>query len=96
MSWNAPNVTNGILLKYTLIYSNTTNTFVAVYNNETFEDTISYLNKYTIYSFAIYANTSAGPGSNATNTIRTLEDGKYTYCIQNCYNLCVQGVKYCR
>ena len=75
VSWNVPNVTNGILLNYTLIFSNGIETSVIRYNNNTFEATINNLNKYTEYRFIIFANTSAGAGDNATDTERTLEDG---------------------
>ena len=72
--WDAPDVTNGILLNYTVVYSNSTNTLMVVYNNERFNDTITNLNEDTLYSFAIYANTSAGPGPNATDSAITFED----------------------
>jgi len=75
LSWAVPDVTNGILLNFTIIYSNSTNIFVATYDNSTFEDTINNLNKYTEYRFVIFANTSAGAGDTATTTVRTLEDG---------------------
>jgi len=75
LSWSTPNVTNGIILGYTIVYSNNIDTFLMTYNDNTFEDTINNLNKYTQYRFVIYANTSAGEGDNATTTVRTLEDG---------------------
>jgi len=75
LTWAVPDVINGILLSYTLVYSNAGNTFIRTYNNNTFEDTISNLDKYTEYRFVIYANTSAGEGDNTTATVRTLEDG---------------------
>ena len=75
LSWAAPAVPNGILLNYTIVYSNETNIFMITYDNSTFEDTINNLNKYTEYRFVIYANTSVGAGDNATTTVRTLEDG---------------------
>ena len=75
LSWNTPSVTNGIIVGYTVIYSNNSNTIVVAYNDSTFEDTINNLNKYTEYRFVIYANTSVGAGDNATTTVRTLEDG---------------------
>ena len=72
--WNAPDVTNGILLYYTVVYYNNTDTLTVVYNNDTFNDTITDLNEDTLYSFVIYANTSAGAGPNATDFATTLED----------------------
>ena len=76
LSWNPPNVTNGILLYYTVVYSNSTDTLMMVYNNETLNDTIASLNEDTSYSFVIYANTSAGDGPNATDSAVTFEDRK--------------------
>ena len=75
LSWSVPNTTNGILLNYTTIFSNGIESSIKIYDNNTFEDTINNLNKYTEYRFVIYANTSIGAGDNATNTERTLEDG---------------------
>ena len=72
--WNAPDVTNGILLYYTVVYSNSTDTLMVVYNNEAFNETIIDLNEDTLYSFIIYANTSAGAGPNATDFAVTFED----------------------
>jgi len=74
LSWSAPNVTNGILLYYTVVYSNTTHTLIMVYGNDTFSDIIQYLNEDTNYLFVIYANTSAGAGPNTTDSAITFED----------------------
>ena len=76
LSWNVPDVTNGILLYYTIVYYNSTDTLLLVYNNETFSDTITDLNENTLYSFVIYANTSVGTGPNATDAAVTFEDRK--------------------
>ena len=76
LSWNPPDVTNGILLYYTVVYYNSTDSLMIVYNNETFNDTITDLNEDTLYSFVIYANTSAGAGPNATDFATTFEDSK--------------------
>ena len=46
-----------------------------VYDNNTYDGTITSLNGDTTYNFVIYANTSAGAGPNATATLRTSEDG---------------------
>ena len=75
VSWSIPNITNGIIVGYTVIYSNNSNTVMITYSHNTFEDTINNLNKYTEYTMVIYANTSVGAGDNATSTVRTLEDG---------------------
>ena len=72
--WNEPDVTNGVLLYYTVVYYNTTDTLTMVYDNTTFGDTITGLNEDTSYSFVIYANTSAGTGRNATDFDATFED----------------------
>ena len=45
-----------------------------IYGNDTFDDTITDLNEDTLYSFVIYANTSAGAGPNATDSDVTFED----------------------
>ena len=79
LSWNPPNVNNGILLSYTVVYYNTTDTLVMVYDNDTFVDNITGLNEYTLYTFVIYANTSAGAGPNATDSDVTFEDRELKY-----------------
>ena len=83
LSWNPPNVNNGILLSYTVVYYNTTDTLVMVYDNDTFADTITGLNEDTLYSFVIYANTSAGAGPNATDSDVTFEDRELKYNYNN-------------
>ena len=80
LSWVVPDPTNGILLSYTVVYSNSTNTLMMVYDNSTFMDKITDLNEDTDYDFVIYGNTSAGAGPNATDLVRTFEDCK---CISN-------------
>ena len=74
LSWNVPDITNGIILFYSIVYYNTTDTIMVVYGNETFDDTIIDLNEDTFYSFVIYANTSVGAGANAINSTVTFED----------------------
>ena len=74
LSWNVPDVTNGILLYYTIVYHNATDTMTVVHNNETFHITITELNEDTYYTFVIYASTSAGDGPNVTDFAVTLED----------------------
>ena len=74
LSWGVPDVTNGIILYYTVEYYNTTDTLIMIYGNDTFDDTITNLNEDTSYSFVIYANTSAGAGPNATDYDVTFED----------------------
>ena len=74
LSWGVPDVTNGIILYYTVEYYNTTDTLIMIYGNNTFDDTITDLNEDTSYSFGIYANTSAGAGPNATDYDVTFED----------------------
>ena len=74
LSWNEPDVTNGVLLYYTVVYYNTIDTLTMVYDNTTFGDTITGLNEDTSYSFVIYANTSAGAGPNNTDFDATFED----------------------
>ena len=76
LSWVVPNPTNGVLLNYTVVYSNSTNTLMMVYDNNTFMDEITDLNEDTDYDFVIYGNTSAGAGPNATDLARTFEDRK--------------------
>lgn len=74
LSWNVPNVTNGIILSYTVIYINATDMLIMVYDNNTFNANITDLNEDTSYSFMIYANTSAGAGPDATDSAITFED----------------------
>ena len=76
LSWVIPDPTNGILLSYTVVYYNSTNSLMMVYSNDTFMDTITNLNEDTDYNFVIYGNTSAGAGPNSTDLERTFEDCK--------------------
>ena len=76
LSWVVPDPTNGIILNYTVAYSNSTNTLMMVYNDDTFMDTITGLNEDTEYNFAIYSSTNAGAGPNAADLARTFEDCK--------------------
>ena len=76
LSWGVPSVTNGIILYYTVVYSNTTDTIEIVYNNNITISTITGLNEDTVYNFTIYANTSAGAGSTSMLLARTFEDRK--------------------
>jgi len=76
LSWAVPDPTNGILLTYTVVYFNSTDTLMVVYDNDTLMDTITDLNEDTDYNFVIYANTSAGAGPNTTDLARTFEDRK--------------------
>ena len=46
------------------------------YDNGTFNDNITDLNEDTLYSFYIYANTSAGAGPNVTDAAITFENRK--------------------
>ena len=73
LSWSVPNVTNGILLYYTVVYINATHNFTMIYSSNTFSDTISGLNGNTFYTFGIYANTSAGFGPTANAIATTFE-----------------------
>ena len=40
LSWVVPDPTNGIILNYTVAYSNSTNTLMMVCNDDTFMDTL--------------------------------------------------------
>ena len=82
LSWSVPNVTNGILLYYTVVYTNNTDTLIVVYGNRTFSDVITNLNEDTFYSFMIYANTSAGGGPNSADSIVTFQDRKYSHILR--------------
>jgi len=75
LSWGAPDVTNGIIQNYTVVYSNGINNFMIIYDKNAFDGTITSLSGDTTYNFAIYANTSAGAGPNASATLRTSEAG---------------------
>ena len=76
LSWVIPDPTNGILLSYTVVYYNSTNSLMMVYDSDMFMDTITDLNEDTDYNFVIYGNTSAGAGPNSTDLTRTFEDCK--------------------
>jgi len=77
LSWGVPLVTNGIILYYTVVYSNTTHIVEIVYSNITFQSNITNLNEDTVYNFTIYANTSVGAGSYIIIAAKTIEDGKW-------------------
>jgi len=81
LSWNVPNVTNGIVLNYTVVYFNDTDIFITLYDNDTFNDTIRDLNEDTFYEFVIFANTNAGDGVNVTDVAVTFEDCKWNNII---------------
>ncbi|XP_065901361.1 phosphatidylinositol phosphatase PTPRQ-like [Dysidea avara] len=74
VSWEAPSVTNGIILNYTVSYSNTTYTSILVFINDVFRIKISQLNEDTWYNFTIYTNTSAGASPYVNTTGKTHED----------------------
>ena len=74
LSWNMPDVTNGILTNYTLIYTGNDDTSIIIYDFDTFGATITGLDEDSFYIFVIYANTSAGAGPNSTTSAITLED----------------------
>ena len=76
VSWEAPSVTNGIILNYTVSYSNTTYTSILVFINDVFRIKISQLNEDTWYNFTIYTNTSAGASPYVNTTGKTHEDRK--------------------
>ena len=88
LSWVIPDPTNGILLSYTVVYYNSTNSLLMVYSNDTFMDRITNLNEDTDYNFVIYGNTSAGAGPNATDLARTFED-----CKSRSYSTVVQYIR---
>ena len=69
-----PDVTNGILIHYTLVYTDNASTIT--YDNDTFAATVTDLNEDSFYLFAIYANTNAGAGPNSTVSATTFEDSK--------------------
>ena len=76
LSWNMPDVTNGILTNYTLIYTGNDDTSTIIFNFDTFSATITGLDEDSFYLFIIYANSSAGAGPNSTISVVTLEDRK--------------------
>ena len=76
LSWNMPDVTNGILTNYTLMYMYTSNADIStiIFSFDTFGAPITGLDEDSFYLFTIYANTSAGAGPNSTISVVTLED----------------------
>ena len=74
LSWNIPDVTNGILTNYTLIYAGNNDTLTIIFDIHTFVATITGLDEDSFYLFIIYANTSAGAGPNSNISAVTLED----------------------
>ena len=76
LSWNMPDVINGILIHYTLVYTDNVNTSTITYDNDTFAATVTGLNEHSFYLFAIYANTNTGAGPNSTVSATTFEDSK--------------------
>ena len=76
LSWNMPDVTNGILTNYTILYAGNDDTSTIIFDIDTFGSSITGLDEDSFYLFAIYANTSAGAGPNSTTSAVTLEDRK--------------------
>ena len=80
--WNEPNVTNGIITMYEILYSlgnhsvlddNATVISVTATVNTSYEIIIGGLDHFTVYSVAVRAYTRIGAG-NFTNTFRVLTD----------------------
>ena len=69
-----PDVTNGILIHYTLVYTDNVNTSTITFDNDTFAATVTGLSEGSFYLFAIYANTNTGAGPNSTVSATTFED----------------------
>ena len=76
LSWNMPDVTNGIILSYIVEYTDFAGTSTIVYSRNQFAATVTDLNEDTLYSFSIYSTTSAGAGPNSTVAVVTLEDSE--------------------
>ena len=76
LSWNMPDVTNGILTNYTILYTGNNDTSTIIFDIDTFVATINGLDEDSFYLFIIYANTSAGAGPNSNISAVTLEDRK--------------------
>ena len=74
LSWNMPDVTNGILTNYTLIYAGNNDTSTIIFDIDIFVITITGLDEDSFYLFIIYANTSAGAGPNSNISAVTFED----------------------
>ena len=74
LSWNMPDVTNGILTNYTLMYTSNADTSTLIFSFDIFGATITGLDQDSFYIFTIYANTSAGAGPNSTISVVTLQD----------------------
>ena len=74
LSWNMPDVTNGILTNYTILYTGNNDTSTIIFDIDTFVATINGLDEDSFYLFIIYANTSAGAGPNSNTSAVTFED----------------------
>ena len=82
VSWNEPNVTNGIITMYEILYSlgnhsvlddNATVISVTATVNTSYEIIIGGLDHFTVYSVAVRAYTRIGAG-NLTDTFSILTD----------------------
>ena len=76
LSWNVPDITNGILTNYTILYTGNDDTSTIIFDFYTFGYSVTGLDEDSFYFFAIYANTTAGAGPNSTTSAVTLEDRK--------------------
>ena len=74
LSWNVPDVTNGNLTSYTILYAGNDDTSTIILDIDTFSYSFTGLDEDYFYLFTIYANTSAGAGPNSTASAVTLED----------------------
>ena len=75
LQWLRPTTPNGIIIGYTLVYTNTSS-MQSISLGNVLNHTLENLNEFTNYTFALSAATSAGMGPNATVIEMTEDDGK--------------------
>ena len=81
VSWTPPSVSNGIIIRYDLLYttstdcSNGTNVSIAAVPGQTdYNVTLTDLLPYTGYTLCVQASTEVGPGNFSSITVRTYPD----------------------
>ena len=83
LSWSRPAIPNGLIIMYTLVYSNSTLSMSQVipYSENVSDFEVAGLNEFTSYSFAVNASTSVGAGPAAVLNITSAEAGTYSVMI---------------
>ena len=77
VAWEPPSTPNGVIVAYTLYYSDEVDTSNITIAGELTSHELDMLSPYTNYSIAVAARTSAGEGPSSNSTrVRTDQDGE--------------------